>query len=152
VVRIYVVSVNLWIRTMVKTARQNWLLVKSKSKLLYDWRSVSQYVLVLGTPLGPMARFFFFLLFCRKIALLFVFGRPLWREEGAVICSAICQWSESRRFHNHTLLPHLRLLGYDSQGLWWRYPYPPPHRECYFKILWYMRPLLGNGSINTFSR
>jgi hypothetical protein len=49
-------------------------------------------------------------------------GRPLWGEDGSVICSAICQWSESRRTHNHTLLSHLRLLGsisaasYDSQG------------------------------------
>jgi hypothetical protein len=93
----------------------------SKSKLLYDWRSVSQYVLVSGTPLGPMTRFLF-PFFCRKIALLFVLGRPLWREDGSVICSAICQWSESRRTHNHTLLSHLRLLGSfsvascDSQG------------------------------------
>jgi hypothetical protein len=59
--------------------------------------------------------------FCRKIALLIVLGRPLWREDGSVICSAICQWSESRRTHNRTLLSHLRLLGslsvasYDSR-------------------------------------
>jgi hypothetical protein len=49
-------------------------------------------------------------------------GRSLWREDGSGICSAICQWLESRRTHNHTLLSHLRLLGslsvasYDSQG------------------------------------
>jgi hypothetical protein len=42
-------------------------------------------------------------------------------EDGSVICSAICQWSDSRRTHNHTLLSHLRLLGslcvasYDSR-------------------------------------
>jgi hypothetical protein len=58
----------------------------------------------------------------RKIALLFVLGRPLWREDRSVTCSAIGQWSESRRTRNHTLLSHLRLLGslsvasYDSQG------------------------------------
>jgi hypothetical protein len=52
---------------------------KSKSKLLYDWRAVSQYVLVSGTPLGPMIRFYFFLLFCRKIYLFFLLGRSLWR-------------------------------------------------------------------------
>jgi hypothetical protein len=35
--------------------------------------------------------------------------RPLWREDGSVICSVITQWSESRRTRNHTLLSHLRL-------------------------------------------
>jgi hypothetical protein len=50
-----------------------------KSKLLYDWRSVSQ--------------------------------------DGSVICSVICQWSESQRTHNHTLLSHLRLLGSLSVAL-----------------------------------
>jgi hypothetical protein len=61
----------------------------------------------------------------------FVLGRPLWREDGSVICSAICQWSESRRTHTHTLLSHLRLLAslsvasYDSQGWRWKYSYPP---------------------------
>jgi hypothetical protein len=29
--------------------------------------------------------------------LLFVLGRPLWREAGSIICTAICRWSESRR-------------------------------------------------------
>jgi hypothetical protein len=38
-----------------------------KSKLLYDWRSVSHYVLVSGTPLGPMTRFYFFLSFAGKL-------------------------------------------------------------------------------------
>jgi hypothetical protein len=51
---------------------------------------------------------FLFSFLCRKIALPFVLGRPLWREDGSVI--AICQWSESRRTHNHTLLSHLRIL------------------------------------------
>jgi hypothetical protein len=41
-----------------------------------------------------------FPLFCRTIALLFVLGLPLWREDGSVVCSAICQWSESQRTHN----------------------------------------------------
>jgi hypothetical protein len=73
-------------------------------------QSVSQYVLVSGTPLGPMTKFFL----CRTIALLL--GRPLWREDWSVICSVICQWSESRRTHKHTFLSHLRLLG----------PFPSP--------------------------
>jgi hypothetical protein len=35
--------------------------------------------------------------------------RPLWREDGSAVCSAITQWSESLRTRNHTLLSHLRL-------------------------------------------
>jgi hypothetical protein len=38
-----------------------------QSKLLYDWRSVSQYVLVSGAPLGPISRFYFFLSFAGKL-------------------------------------------------------------------------------------
>jgi hypothetical protein len=101
--------------------------------------SVSQYVLVSGTLLGPMTRFYSFLSFAWKIAMLFVLGRPLSREDGSVICSAICQWSESPRTHNRTLLSRLRLLGslsvasYDSQGLRWKYSYPPPHGVLVFR-------------------
>jgi hypothetical protein len=36
-------------------------------------------------------------------------GRPLWREDGYAVYSAITQWSESCRIRNHTLLFHLRL-------------------------------------------
>jgi hypothetical protein len=100
----------------------------SKSQLLYDWRSVSQSVcLGVGHPFGALDQILLFPFFCRKIALLFVLGRPLWREYGSAICSTIWQWSESRMTHNHTLLSHLRLLdslsvaSYDSQGLRWKY-------------------------------
>jgi hypothetical protein len=31
-------------------------------------------------------------------------GRPIWRENGSAICSAITQWFESHRTLNHTLL------------------------------------------------
>jgi hypothetical protein len=77
-----------------------------------------------GHPFGAHDQALLFPFFCRKIALLFVLGRPLWREDGSVICSVFCQWSESWRTHNHTLLSHLRLLGslsiasYDSQVRW----------------------------------
>jgi hypothetical protein len=57
-------------------------------------------------PLQFHDQILIFPFFCRTIALLFVFGRPLWREDGSAICSALCQWSESRRTHNHTLLSH----------------------------------------------
>jgi hypothetical protein len=32
--------------------------------------------------------------------------RPLWREDGSVVCSVIPQWSESRRTRNHILNFH----------------------------------------------
>jgi hypothetical protein len=35
-------------------------------------------------------------------------GRSLRREDGSAVCSAITQWSESRRTLNHTLLSRLR--------------------------------------------
>jgi hypothetical protein len=98
--------------------------------------TVSQSVcLGVGHPIGAHDQILLFPFFFRKIALLFVLGRSLWREDGSVICSAIYQWSESQRTYNHTLLSHLRLLGslsvacYDSQGLRWKYSYPPPHGE-----------------------
>jgi hypothetical protein len=59
---------------------------------------------------------------------------PLWREDGSVICGAICQCSVSLRTHNHTSLFHLRLLGslsvasYGSQGLRSKYSYPASTR------------------------
>jgi hypothetical protein len=87
----------------------------TKSKLLYDWRSVSQYVLVSGTPLGPMTRFYFFLSFVGKFSLLL--GRPLWREDGSAICTVICQWSESRRTSNHTLLVSSETTGFPFRRL-----------------------------------
>jgi hypothetical protein len=92
------------------------------------WPAVSRPIrLGVRHPFGTHDQIFLFPFVCRKIALLFVLGRPLWREDGSVICSAICQWSESRRTHNQILLPHLRLLdylsvaSYDSQGLGWKY-------------------------------
>jgi hypothetical protein len=108
---------------------------RSRSYFTTDGQSVSRSVgrsvsmSWCRAPLwGPWPDFTFSFL-CRKIASLFVLGRPLWREDGSVTCSAIYQWSESRR-----TLSHLRLLGslsvasYGSQGLRWKYSYPHPHR------------------------
>jgi hypothetical protein len=70
-----------------------------------------QSVLESGTP-------------CQKIALFFILGRPLIREDGSVIFSTICQWSESQMTRNHTLLSllgSLSIASYDSQGLQWKY-------------------------------
>jgi hypothetical protein len=123
-------------------------------ELMLDWWSVGLSAMFSSTSLGLMTRFFSF--FCRKIALLFVLGRPLWREDGSVICSAICQWSESRRARNHTLLSHLRLLGSfsfascDSQWLRWKYSNPPPHGEFEARTSW-IRSKSGNPSTQKFS-
>jgi hypothetical protein len=49
-------------------------------------RSVGQYVLVVGCPLGPITSFYMF--FSSDKYLLLHVGRPLWREDGSVFCSA----------------------------------------------------------------
>jgi hypothetical protein len=91
---------------------------KSKPKLLYDWRSVSQYVcLDVGHPFGARNQILLFPLFCRKIALLFVLGRPLWREDGSAVCNAICQWSESLLLSHLRLQSSLSVASYNSQGI-----------------------------------
>jgi hypothetical protein len=83
-------------------------LIKSKSKLLYDWPSVSlswcrthsgtcdQILIPVGRLLSES---------CTLVSVV----HPLWRENGSAVCSAITQWSESRRTRNHTLVSHLRL-------------------------------------------
>jgi hypothetical protein len=108
----------------------------TSSVQLILWPTVSRPIrLCVRHPFGAHDQIFPFPFFYRSLALLFVLVRPLWREDGTIICSAICQWSESRRTHNHTLLSHLRLLdsisvtSYDSQRLRWRYSNPPPHEE-----------------------
>jgi hypothetical protein len=87
------------------------------------WPTVSRPIrLGVEHPLETHDQIFLFPFFCLIIALLFDLERPLWREDGSAICSAISRWSESRRTHNYILLSHLRLLSslfvasYDSQG------------------------------------
>jgi hypothetical protein len=83
---------------------------------------------------GPWPDFTFSFLL-KKNCFALRFGKPSLTRGRSIICSAICQWSESRRTRNHTLLSHLRLSGslsvasYDSQGLRWKYSYPPPHGD-----------------------
>jgi hypothetical protein len=75
------------------------------------WPTVSRPIrLGVGHAFGAYDQIFIFPFFWQTIALLFVLGRPLRREDLSVIWSAIFQWSESWRTHNHTLLSHLRLL------------------------------------------
>jgi hypothetical protein len=77
--------------------------VTQKSKL---FTTVSTTVLVSS----PLWNFWPDVTSCRKFAVwnLRLLSAGL-REDGCVICSAITQWSESSRTHNHTLLSHLRL-------------------------------------------
>jgi hypothetical protein len=57
-------------------------------------RSVSQSVcLGVGHHFEAHDQTLLFTVFYRKIGLLLVLGRPLWREDGSVICTAICECS-----------------------------------------------------------
>jgi hypothetical protein len=100
------------------------------------WLTVSRLsILVSGSPLGPMTRFFFFLSFAGQLFCSSSWGHLLWREDGSVICSAIWQWLYLRRTHNHILLSHLRLpsshvvFSYNSQGLRSKYSNLSPHGD-----------------------
>jgi hypothetical protein len=90
-----------------------------------------QLVFVSGTYLGPMTKFYLYAFFRDDYFPAVLAVCPLWREDGSATCSAIGDWSGSRRTHNHTLLSHLRLLCslfvflYGSQELCWRYSNPP---------------------------
>jgi hypothetical protein len=58
-----------------------------KSRLLYDWRSVNQYVLVSGPSLGPMIRFDFFLSFAGKFLWYSSWGA--FSDERTVLCFVV---------------------------------------------------------------
>jgi hypothetical protein len=68
----------------------------SQSVSMYPYGTCEQILLPVGTLSSEI---------CGLVAV----GHPPWREDGFAICSAIIQWSESRRTRNHTLLSHLRL-------------------------------------------
>jgi hypothetical protein len=71
------------------------LKLKLKLKLIYDRQSVGQSVLMSGSHLRPMTRFFYLSDDCGFLYK----GRPLWREDGSVIYCTIasgpCQSSHS---------------------------------------------------------
>jgi hypothetical protein len=136
---------------MISPAILSWVDVVTNGQSAYpSWVS--------GTPLGPMTRFLFsFPLPDNCFALRF--GHPLWQEDGSVICSAICQWLELQRPHNHTLLSHLRLgslsvASYNWQELRWKYSNPPPHGDSsnlgIFSI-WYNMDHMENTMPNSYS-
>jgi hypothetical protein len=68
---------------------------ESKSKLLYDWRSVRQSVCLGVKPTLEFVTRYYFLseCCCLKVSVFFSVGRPLWREDGSEVCSAVTQWS-----------------------------------------------------------
>jgi hypothetical protein len=68
--------------------------MKSKSKLLYDWQSVSQLVcLGIEHPCGTCDQILFPVwMLMSEICFLVSMGLPLWREGGSAICSVITQW------------------------------------------------------------
>jgi hypothetical protein len=86
-------------------------ITNSRSYFATDGQSVSQSVCFGVEPtMGHVTRYYFLPeRCCLKIAVSFLWRRPLWREDGSAVCSAITQWSESRRTRDHTLLSPLRL-------------------------------------------
>jgi hypothetical protein len=80
---------NLYIFRWLLPVRRRWTISsvfpsqpESKSKSRYDLRSVGQSVLVSSTHLGPKTTFLLMLDIYNFVDL----GRPLWREDGYVIC------------------------------------------------------------------
>jgi hypothetical protein len=112
-----------------------WRLCWVQLSLSYCQQSVDQFVLVSGSPLGPITRFYPYPFFSDNCFVVFPAGRHLWREDGSLTYSAIAEWSGHwGPITNHTLPSHLRLCSpfvasYDSQGLRWRYSNPPPQGE-----------------------
>jgi hypothetical protein len=86
---------------------------QTKLKLDYKGRRYfttdGQYVLLSTTLVGLATRYYFLSVgCCLKFCGLVTVGRPLWREDGSAICSAITRWSELLGTRNHTSLSHLR--------------------------------------------
>jgi hypothetical protein len=104
----------------------NWV----ELSLSYGRQSVDQFIMVSGSTLGPMTRFYPYPFFSDNIFVVLPVGRPLWREDGYVTVQSLT--GQVTEANNHTLPSHLRLCSpfvasYDSQGLRWRYSNPPPH-------------------------
>jgi hypothetical protein len=91
----------------------------------YGRLSVDQFILVSGSPLGSMTRFYPYSFFSENRFVVFPVGRPLWREDGSSICSVIGVWSGPWgpwpyiTVSSETVFPLRRLLR--------RYSDPPPH-------------------------
>jgi hypothetical protein len=119
---------GLWWRYSNQPSHRNNSLLK-KLKLIYDRRSVSQYVLVWGSHLESTTRFFFLSDNCGFLDV----GHPLWREDASVI-SYYCFWDLPRfRFRmqvSQNSLPYFS-VSYETPLIWRaRSPYlnPPGSR------------------------
>jgi hypothetical protein len=91
--RIYFHMLNLWFGWLLKSLST---LTRGRvsSVELMLWPKVSRPIrLGVGRPFEVHDQLLFFPFFCRTTAFLFVFGRPLWWEDGSTICSAICQYT-----------------------------------------------------------
>jgi hypothetical protein len=87
---------------------------------LISWPTVSRAIrLGVGHPFGSHDQIFLFAYFCRTIALLFVLGRRLWREDGSVIYSAmtiaLVIQLQHRRCKNY--LPLSRVVRSQEEGV-----------------------------------
>jgi hypothetical protein len=74
--------------------------------LSYGRRSVYQFVLVSGSPLGPMTRFYPYPFFSNNCLFSLPVVHPLWREDGSVTYNAIADWSG----HWGPITIHYRLI------------------------------------------
>jgi hypothetical protein len=74
--------------------------------LSYGRRSVDQFILVSGSTLGPMTRFYPYPFFSDNCFAVLPIGRRLWREDGSVTYSATADWSG----HWWPITIHYRLI------------------------------------------
>jgi hypothetical protein len=74
--------------------------------LSYGRRSVDQFVLISGSRLGPLTRFYPYPFFSDNFFVLLHVGRRLWREDGSVTYSAIADLSG----HWGPITIHYRLI------------------------------------------
>jgi hypothetical protein len=76
--------------------------------LSYGRRSVDQFVLVSGSPLGPVTRFYPYPFCSENCFIVLPVGRPLWREDGSVTYIAVTDWPG----HCGPITIHYRLIWY----------------------------------------
>jgi hypothetical protein len=76
------------------------------NRLSWVYLTADQFVLVSGSPLGSMTRFYPCPFSSDNCFVVLPVGRPLWREDGSVTYSAIADWSD----HCGTIAIHYRLI------------------------------------------
>jgi hypothetical protein len=90
-----------------------------------------------GHPFRAHDQFSLFFLFLSYNCLVLEVGRPLWREDGSVVCSAITHCSESSRpiiifycliWDSPSLVSQAPVFIFHRKGVSQLYPSPPGHR------------------------